>query len=230
MTYDLTKIIDQYIDKNNKIENFSPILLQIGGNDGVQDDVCRNSIIKHKIRSHILEPIPDLFRELRQNYTGYDWVDCYNLAISDKEGFEDISYVYPYDDLPIWCKGLGTLDKSKNFLGSGYGGYKLSQNLSDTHLYKTIQTRIKNLQIETQSLNFFLTNNKINTVDIYVSDTEGYDYIIFNQINWNKIQPKIICMETHTLENTCLINMENMLKKNNYTIINNTWDTVAVKF
>jgi FkbM family methyltransferase len=229
MTYNLKPIIDRYI-ANNQTPNNPITLLQVGGNDGIQDDLCRESIIQHRINSHILEPIPYLFEELQSNYKTFPWVMCHNLAITNKDGSGTMCHVYPNKDLPTWCKGLGTFDTEKNFLGSGRGGYKLLENLSNSLIYKQVQDKMIKTTVQTCTLSSFLQKNNINNIDIYMSDTEGYDYIIFNQIDFSMIQPAIICMETHTLEQREIDIILSTLKLYEYTILNNTWDTVAMKF
>lgn len=222
MTYQLNLLI-------KKLYRPGDCLLQIGANDGIQDDLCRTSIIEFGINSHLVEPVPYLYNELCDNYRKYKNVKTYNVAIGNENKHLDFYYVDPIEDLPVWTKGLGTFDTTKNFLGKGFGGLNLREDLSQSELYQKIKTRIKKIKIKTLKLETFLMNNDIKKIDFYISDTEGYDGIIFNQLDLNKYAPKIICMETHTLDPDTLSNINYKLKQSKYKIINQEWDTVAIR-
>lgn len=222
MMYNINLLIDKMYESTD-------VLVQIGANDGIQDDLCRSSIIKTKINSHLIEPVPYIYNKLCQNYANYDNVQLYNFAIGKSNNNLDFFYVYPTDDLPIWTQGLGTFDQSKNFLGSGLAGLHLAEDLSNSDLYKTTKQRIRTEQIKTLTLDKFLETYLIKQIDFYISDTEGYDGIIFDQLNLKKYYPKIICMETHTLDTSSIEKINNKLSKFKYKILHQKWDTIAIR-
>jgi FkbM family methyltransferase len=211
------------------LEDKTLTLLQIGANDGQQSDPFRESIIKYQINSHLLEPIPEFYNMLINNYSKYDWVKCYNLAITNKDGEDEIKYVPRIDSLPEWTQGLGTFDSSKNFLRAGKGGNGLKEDFSTTEIYNTVKNNIKTTIVKTNTLETFIKKININQIDIYTSDTEGFDWIIFNQLDLNRFNPKIIFMETHTLGEEQNLLIDNKLIKYGYTILDKTWDTIAIK-
>jgi hypothetical protein len=127
----------------NEQEKQNLKLLQVGANDGLQSDPFRESIIRYKINSYVLEPIPDFFKMLSENYNDYPWVKCYNLAITKNNGVEEITYVPRVDGLPEWTQGLGTFDVSKNYLGAGMGSNNLSEDYSETEIYKEVKKILK---------------------------------------------------------------------------------------
>jgi FkbM family methyltransferase len=197
-------------------------LIQIGANDGLQSDPFRDSIINYKIYSYLLEPIPDFYEMLKNNYAEYNFVKCFNLAIK-------ITYVPKIEGLPDWTKGLGTFDTSKNFLGEGKGGQNLDTDFSTTDLYKKVKENVKKIIVKSNTLGTFIKSQNINKIDFYLSDAEGFDWIIFNQLDLKKFEPKVIFMETHTLgeyENSLI---DEKLTMNGYTILDKSWDTIAIK-
>jgi FkbM family methyltransferase len=221
----LKNIIDNYFSEISK-DNL--VMLQIGANDGIQNDPFRECIIEYKIKAHLLEPVPELYKMLVDNYSNYEWVNCYNIGITDKNEIRKIKYVPKIEGIPDWTRGLGTFDESKNFLG-GFGDYKLQKDYRDTEIYQTIQENIKIIDVKTSKLKNFIIDNKIDKIDIYASDTEGFDWIIFKQLDLTEFSPKIIFMETHTLtddENNSIISK---LIDNDYRILSNDWDTIAIK-
>jgi FkbM family methyltransferase len=223
---DLINIVSTYFP-NMFSENLT--LIQIGANDGLQSDPFRETIINNKINSYLLEPIPDFYNMLKHNYSNCDWVKCFNLAITTENGEQEITYVPKINGLPEWTQGLGTFNTSKNFLGEGKGGRNLETDYSNTELYREVKENIKKIIVKTKTLETFLTDQGIQKIDFYLSDTEGYDWVIFNQLDLNKYQPKVIYMETHTLgeyENSMI---DEKLIKNGYTILDKSWDTIAIK-
>jgi FkbM family methyltransferase len=220
----IKKLINDLFEDNNEIN-----LLQIGANDGLQSDMFRESIIEYKIKSYLLEPVPEFYNLLVKNYSNYNWVECHNLAITTEDGKKEIKYVPKINDLPEWTMGLGTFDAEKNFLGSGKGGHGLSIDYSNTEIYKRVINEVINIEVKTNTLNTFIIENNIKDIDIYVSDTEGFDWIIFNQLDLEKFNPKIICMETHTLGDVQNKLIVDKLIEYGYDIIDKDWDTIAIK-
>lgn len=220
------ELIYKYIP-SSEINNL--VLLQVGANDGRQSDPFRESILEFKINSHLLEPIPDFYEMLVNNYLEYTYVKCYNIGITNLDGEQIIDYVPKIDGLPEWTQGLGTFDKSKNFIGFGMGGHNLKIDFSESELYKTVKNNIKSILVKTNTLSNFLNQNKIMNLDLYVSDTEGFDWVVFEQLDLDKYHPKIIHMETHSLgiEQNELIDLK--LAKYGYEILDKTWDTIAIK-
>jgi FkbM family methyltransferase len=222
---DLINIASTYFP-NIFSENLT--LIQIGANDGLQSDPFRETIINNKINSYLLEPIPDFYNMLKHNYSNCDWVKCFNLAITTENGEQEITYVPKINGLPEWTQGLGTFNVNKNFLGEGKGGGNLDTDYSNTDLYRQVKENIKKIIVKTKTLETFLTDQRIQKLDFYLSDTEGYDWVIFNQLDLNKYQPKVIYMETHTLgeyENSMI---DEKLIKFGYNILDKRWYTIAI--
>jgi hypothetical protein len=210
----------------SELSNFT--ILQIGANDGVQDDLIRPLITKYNLKSHLVEPIKEHYQNLCSNYVDFTNVKCHNLAISDIDG-EKIMTTIEYDEsLPIWCKGLSTFDITRNFL-SGFGGYQLKDDLRNSELFNKIKNSRTEIVVSTKTLDTFLSENKIDSIDVFVTDAEGHDFIIFNQLDFSKYSPKFIILETHTLSQRDKNVIVKKLVDNGYDILESSWDTVAEK-
>lgn len=211
--------IEQYIQSILSIKPDS-VLLQIGANDGVQDDYINKIVKKFKIRSHLIEPVPVFYNELENEYSDCDFVTTYNIAISNHNGYQDITYVDYHnssDELPVWTKGLGTFDESKNGF-SGFGNFMLRDDLRNTNIYKNIVKNKTSIPVKTQTLNSFLSEQGIQEIDFYISDTEGYDGIIFEQLDIKRYQPKLLIMETHSLGIDAIKAIDSRLLNSGYLI------------
>lgn len=210
----------------SELSNFT--ILQIGANDGVQDDLIRPLITRYNLKSHLVEPIREHYENLCSNYIDFSNVKCHNLAISDIDGEKMMTTIENDESLPLWCKGLSTFDTSRNFLG-GFGGYELRDDLRNTELFNKIQNSKTEIVVSCRTLNTFLNENKIDSIDVFITDSEGHDFVIFNQLDLSKFSPKFIILETHTLSQ---IDKNLIIKKlvdNGYNILENSWDTVAEK-
>ena len=71
-----------------------------------------------------------------------------------------------------------------------------------------------------RKLNDLIKKNKIEKIDIYQSDTEGYDVKILKQLDLNKFTPYIINIESNKLTNEEILYCKNIFDKNNYSHIN----------
>lgn len=210
----------------SEISNFT--ILQIGANDGIQDDLVRPLITKYNLKSHLVEPIKEHYENLLSNYRDFSNVKCHNLAISDIDGEKIMSTIQYDESLPIWCKGLSTFDITRNFLG-GFGGYNLKDDLRNTDLFNKIKNTLTEVSVSCKKLDSFLNENEIDSIDVFITDAEGHDFIIFNQLDLSKYSPKFIIVESHTLSQ---IDKNLIIKKlvdNGYNILENSWDTVAEK-
>ncbi len=216
------------IESNEHLDITKFVIVQIGANDGLQDDLIRPIITKYKPKSYLVEPIVNNFNALVNNYSGYSNVSFFNYAISDIDGLKEMTTLDYDNNLPLWCKGLSTFDTSYNFF-SGFGDVGLKQDFRNTELFREVEKKKFTVTVETKKLSTFLNQNNINLIDIFVTDTEGHDYIIFNQLDLDKYNPKYIIMETHTLgENTNDL-IKNKLTQHGYTIISDSLDTIAFK-
>jgi FkbM family methyltransferase len=223
------KYIRQYLKSLSQEKRESLKLIQIGANDGIQDDPICNVINKYKISSDLIEPIPFYFDELTNNYKDSPWVKCHNLAISDTDGYQEMSWLRYNPDLPVWMKGLNTFDPLKNYLGTGHGGRNLSKDMRAEKEWEYVKNNIEKINVKTSTLNSFFKDNNIKKIDLYITDTEGYDGKIFNQLDLSLYSPKIILMETHSLGDEENAKIDQKLINNNYEILLKEHDTLAVK-
>ena len=94
-----------------------------------------------------------------------------------------------------------------------------------------MSTIIEEIDVECISLNKFLYEKSIKSLDILVMDCEGFDYEIIKAINFQKIKPKIIRFEHGIRDNIMqkekFLEICNILNKNGYQIITEIYDATA---
>ena len=193
----LEKIISNLVEK--KIINS---LIQIGANDGVSHDHLHNIIKKFKLESLLLEPINKYFLDLMKNYSNYKNVRFENSALSINN---EILFLYKVN--PEYFNKYGTLS---NGISSFYKEHLLKHGIKKNHI---IQEKVNQI-----SFDELLKKYNINSFDLLLIDTEGYDCHIVNDffLKIPKIKPIIIFEWSH-IKNDELENTLNAIINKNYS-------------
>jgi FkbM family methyltransferase len=171
--------------------------IEVGANNGKDLDPLYPFIIENKWSGILVEPNPDVFKELKQNYKEIDNLFFEECVISEKSGFIDFYY-------------------------NGYNYTTLHNTLS----YDYAKTHFKeNLRVvPTLSLTFddLIEKYNLQKIDILMTDVEGYDLDLLKTFPFDKIKPKIIRSEyihvghqNHTMEE-----MVNFLENKGYECYN----------
>ncbi|PID92057.1 MAG: methyltransferase FkbM [Bacteroidetes bacterium] len=152
--------------------------VQIGANDGVSFDPIYELVMREQLRGIALEPLPDIFLKLQENYAGNPRVELVNAAIHKNEKQLPIYRVDPKaGGLPEWVKGIGSFNKDH---------HKLSQIDSGLIITETVQC---------MSLPELIDSYAISHIDLLQIDTEGYDCEIIAMIDFSVMKPGIISFE-----------------------------------
>jgi FkbM family methyltransferase len=196
-SFNLEKIISNLVEK--KIVSS---LIQIGANDGISHDHLHNIIKKFKLQSLLLEPIQKYFLDLQNNYLNYDNVKLENSALSTNN---EILFLYKVN--PEYLNKYGTLPSG---ISSFYKDHLLKHAIKENHIIQENVNQISFVEL--------LKKYNINTFDLLLIDTEGYDCHIINDffIKIKKIRPIIIFEWSH-IKNSEFENTLNTIINNNYS-------------
>jgi hypothetical protein len=93
---------------------------------------------------------------------------------------------------------------------------------------KSVENLIKE-KVKTHKLETVFKKHNITKVDILQIDCEGYDYIVFNQFDFNKYKPYFISIEIMCLPQNEIELILNKLESNNYKYNNNGSEVLAVR-
>tara|TARA_Y100000741_G_scaffold302730_1_gene244440 strand:+ start:502 stop:1251 length:750 start_codon:yes stop_codon:yes gene_type:complete len=194
------KLINKNIIKNNKIlSSHSKInlrlilenifnkqkidqLIQIGANDGISFDEINFFIKKYKVKSILVEPIKENFNKLKNNYKDLDFIQFENAAISNKKEVNHLYKVNPkfinyYDD---HIPAIPSFDKK----------HLLSHGVKNSHIVKE--------KVNSLSVKDLVTKFKIDNLDLFFVDAEGYDgNIVLDLLNETELRPIIIFEYVH---------------------------------
>lgn len=181
--------------------------VQIGGNDGVNDDPLYHFMTwnKNKVFGYILEPVLDYFNDLQHNYKNHPSIKTLNLAIHNTEEEMIIHKVNPEkaNILPKYSKGIASFKKE----------HHINCKISSKDI---IEEKVKCI-----SLNNLILKYEIGSIDLLQIDTEGYDSEIILNIDFNKIKPSIINFEYYipnTMSKDTFNQILKVLNENDYEI------------
>ncbi|RKD12414.1 hypothetical protein BCY91_12245 [Pelobium manganitolerans] len=204
-------------------------ILQLGANDGVNNDPYFDLIKKYNWHGILVEPQPNVFKRLLANYENRNHhLNFANYAVSDKKGVKTMFYL----DVPnqTWADGLTSFSKS-NILAHIDNGY-IEQQLSESgfHFNKEEQLKlIKEIQIECKTVEDIMKDNGLQQVDIIAMDLEGYDHVIVNNLNLNRLTPEIVVYESKYVDFELYKRAVKHLRKYNYTVYKDGQDIFAIR-
>lgn len=146
--------------------------VEVGANDGVTSDPVYEFVRRHDWSGLVVEPVPDAFAALQENYAWSARVRCVQAAVTDTEGT-----VTMYRGRN---SRLTSLRPERNALRStGHGSEAITvPAITGTTLLQTYAAP---------------------RVDLIQIDTEGYDFAVLNCFDLERLRPLAINMEFYCL-------------------------------
>ena len=207
----LDSILNKLLSKQGQLN-----YIQIGGNDGINDDPLYHFVTwnKDKIKGFVLEPVLDYFTELQKNYTNHPLIKTLNLAIHNSENDMTIHRVNPKSAtvLPKYSKGIASFSKE----------HHISCKIDSKHILEE--------KVACVSLENLIKTYDIKNIDLLQIDTEGYDSEIILNIDFKDIKPSIINFEYYipaTMSKETFNQILKILNENDYQIWQEVNDITA---
>ncbi|MDA7541810.1 FkbM family methyltransferase [Gammaproteobacteria bacterium] len=193
--------------------------IQIGANDGVMNDPIYKFNIDNRsvVSGYVLEPLPDIFEKLSENYNSCPNIKAFNLAIHATESEMVLHRVKPShkDKVPEFANGIASFNKAH---------WEKTNLIPDKDYMEEVLVKCSTFQD-------FIKSNAITELDLLLIDTEGYDYEILMSIDFSLIKPKIIRFEhgvrNKLMSNNDFINLCNHLNSFGYQVIAESYDATA---
>lgn len=190
------------------LDNEKCCFVQIGANDSISGDPIKNYIEKYQWSGLMVEPNPRVFDKLLNLQRKNSKIKLDNIAIHSSKNTEVL---------------YAPLSSSHDFSGLG------SFNKTNVLMQVPFGAKIEEIVIQCMNLHDCLNKNEVSIVDILQIDTEGYDYEIIKQIDFNLISPKIINYEHVHLSVSDRHACQLYLAKMGYSFYIKGLDTMAVK-
>lgn len=175
----------------------SPVLVQIGANDGITFDPI-NSSITPQWRGVLVEPDPTAHKKLQQTYKNYPNLYLDNVAIAQKHGTLKLHL------------GQNSLWSSTNQKVAG-----MNAATTETH------------DVTAEPLKSFLARHNISNIDIFIVDAEGDDFQIVQQLFDLNLRPRIIQYEHILMGKERCNLLWRRLEETGYAIALTNIDTIA---
>jgi FkbM family methyltransferase len=190
--------------------------VQVGANDGVFGDPLRQYITHHPWRGILVEPQPDVFGRLVENYKPYsDRLILENAAISrDKTGL-------------VLYKAPAALVKDQAYASS----VASSDPAVISRQLKIPENRLERIVTPALTLDELLAKHQLDRLQILQIDVEGYDWQVLRTLNLHKTSPAIIQFESGHMSNADCDSAVTHLTQHEYEIYWGGYqgDAVALK-
>ncbi len=183
--------------------------LQIGAHDGLSYDPIHNYVRQYHWKGILVEPQPQVFKKLVENYAGESQLIFENSAIAPGGGTLDL-YVFESANADDHASMLASTRKHYLTLnGDGHRG------------------ALKTITVPALSLAGLLDKHGVKQVNLLQIDTEGFDFEIIKMVDFNRIKPDIIHFENNFLNRRQKSECNRILSAQNYALLNLGIDTVA---
>jgi FkbM family methyltransferase len=159
--------------------------IEIGANDGKRWDPLRPLILTSRWTGLMVEPLPSAFDELRRNYSGLDRVAVEHAAIAGRDGRLPFWHVARPEgsagEVPEWAHALGSL--SRDTL------------IGHAHYIPDLERHVVSTEVPCLTFASLCAKHRVETIDLILIDTEGYDYEIVKQIDFDTYRPRLLIYE-----------------------------------
>lgn len=164
--------------------------VEIGANDGEQQDHLRPFVLRQQWRGILVEPVPYVFARLRRNYAGAAHVALENAAIAAHDGELPFFHLREADpereSLPEWYDAIGSFSREAV--------------LSHRPQIPDIDARLVETTVPVLSFDSLVAKHGVERVDLVLIDTEGYDWEVLQAIDLERHRPALVVYEHFHLD------------------------------
>lgn len=155
--------------------------VQVGANDGVNDDPLRECVLKYRLSGLLIEPLPDLFAKLQRNYQEVPGLYFENCAVGPDSGQATIYRIQEGAPLPAHAQGMASFNRS-HLSARKHGMPGLDDYVIET-------------AVAVRTLPEILAKYGNPAISLLMIDTEGYDAEIVRLTLEANIRPDIVIYE-----------------------------------
>lgn len=168
-------------------------LLQVGANTGKNKHDVFDHINRWQIRSILIEPQPDVFEILQENYAEMPYVSCVNAALSSEKGSRKMYRISDY---------ANRFRSRERDFGTGIASFEENHvwmyyinNCTPEGCQQEKHRIVESFDVPCITLEGLLEHEQIERVDVLLIDVEGFDFEILKMIDFDKIAPSVIKFE-----------------------------------
>ncbi len=220
----ISAIIDQFSKSIGK--GFT--VIQVGANDGINNDPIHKFIKRDKWNGVLLEPQREVFEKyLSRIYKKDKGIITLNAAIGERDAQTSL-YKIGFSNAR-WATGLATFNK-KVLEGAFESGYvKAKSQEEGIEIPKDSSKHIVEENIETISPKTLLSQYDLQKIDLLMMDTEGFDFEVIKMFDIATSKPNMIIFEHHHFDTDKNNEIKAYLNNHDYQTIQIGSNTVAIK-
>ncbi|MEM7655832.1 MAG: FkbM family methyltransferase, partial [Bacteroidota bacterium] len=202
-------------------------VVQIGANDGFNNDPIHKFIKRDNWQGVLLEPQKWVFdRFLTRIYQKNRGIQVIHAALGARDGFMPL-YKISFSDAR-WATGLATFERPQleKALASPYVDKQVAKE--GVQRPARLEDQIVEEQVPVLKVSTLLDRYQIEQMDMLQIDTEGFDYQVIQLFDVAKTQPRLIVFESCHLSETAFRDCQQHLKTAGYAIRTLGPNTVAM--
>jgi FkbM family methyltransferase len=198
---------------SRRTRNF--FFIQIGAYDGRKDDPIYELVQRNRWSGILVEPQPDIFARLKQNYAGFSGLGFEQAAIVE-EGASFSLYKLKDEYAHLFHADHRTLSSFR-------------PELIIRHLSQPVDVESAVQRVDAPHLSFsaLLKKHGVTKIDLLQIDVEGYDFQIIRSIDFKQIAPKIIHFEYANLPAVERAECIDLLIAKDYKLVIGAYDATA---
>lgn len=190
--------------------------VQIGSNDGIVLDPLHDVVVQCGWSGVLVEPMPELFEQLKANYGDTPGLSYENAAIGVADGRSTIFTVRPGPGDPYWTNQLASFDRDAILVHSDE--------------IKDLEDRIEEVAIDALTLPSLVARHGIERIDVLHIDAEGFDHEIIKQIDFDaRWAPRFLIYEQEHFDRGTHRDVRRLLRGAGYQLVNIWPDELAYR-
>ncbi|WP_299782444.1 FkbM family methyltransferase [uncultured Roseobacter sp.] len=193
-------------------------VLQCGANDGVTVDPINRFLIRNKsnVKAVLVEPLPDVFEQLKENYAGNENVACLNVALG------------PEGKLTLYRLKAEYSDRYRGIIASGITSFdrnhvlKKSMNLVGIDEIPP-EDRVEEVEVECMTVSRLIDDHadRLSDQPFVQIDAEGFDDQVVYSVDLERHRPLGFGYEFNKLSIEKLGKLREHLARHGYSTV--TW-------
>lgn len=191
--------------------------IQIGANDGISADPLRQLVSKYHLEGILIEPLPDVYLKLKENYASEPQLEFANVAVGLIRKEEKNIYRFKVEGMKNNnnLQGLSTFDRARIEAHAR----NLCINLSD----------IETISVPCLPLIEIVNKYNYENFNFLCIDAEGMDFDICKSAFESNIKPEIIYIEILDMPAEQQHQLMRLLSQGGYRINATISDLLAIK-
>jgi FkbM family methyltransferase len=191
-------------------------VVQVGAHDGNLLDPLSVLVRRHRWSGVLVEPNPENFKKLQETYRDHPQIRLEQAAISDQD-----STVTLYRPKPL------PGGEPNPFIGQDTLHPENHRKLA--WIDGDWQNLIEPIDVPCLTLATLLAKHAVTEIDFFLTDTEGHDLIILDQLDFDSAPPQFLQFEFIHMAKDELKEFTDRLRGHGYKLLYLRWDIFAYR-